>query len=252
MLKTILTAFAFLFIQQTFSQDIDLDKNTGLVKVDGKDAFYLIKTHKVLLGYDLSLQNLAKQELAYFAMKKAEDLPYYERGTHTGAYFQVTFSETANSARIFPNSFAVVKAVAKEIVAGNLIKDEKIDPKAEKAFVVSHEGTLLNEPQTIQVNVNTNTPATSKATEISIKTNSIYNNDELIGSFKQSVKDNINTVSIYNKNDDKIAVATHPEGDADADWNVTVTSNNTVYQLLYNSSTPLEKLFKSLADKGLF
>ncbi|MES2850712.1 MAG: hypothetical protein V4685_16755 [Bacteroidota bacterium] len=36
----ILASIATLF---AFSQDIDIDKSTGLVKVNGRDSFYLIK-----------------------------------------------------------------------------------------------------------------------------------------------------------------------------------------------------------------
>ena len=258
MLKIIFSVMAIFTMQAIIAQDVDVDKNSGLVKVDGKDAFYLIKKNKVLFNYDLSLQNLDKQELIYFAQKNVDELPYYLRSTHTGTYFFVTFSETANTAYLFPNSFSGMKTVAKQVISANLIKDQQIDPKAERAFVVSHDGNIIKEPETIQVNVNTNAntnsnpSVSSQPADIAIKANNIYNNDERIGTFKQTVKDSITTINIYNNNDDKIAIASHADYDANADWIVTVTADNNTYQILYNTSTPLEKLFKALVGKGLF
>jgi len=254
-MKTFFTAIAMLTVQAIFAQDIDVDKTSGLVKVDGTDAFYLIKTNKIVFSYDVSLQNLNKQELIYFAQKSVDELPYHLRSSHpTGTYFLVTFPETANTAYLFPSSFSGLKSIAKQIAAANLIKEQQIDPKAETAFVVSHDGSIVKEPETIQVNVNTNNnaPATPQPANITIKANSIYNNDELVGSFKQAVKDSTTTINIYNASDSKIAIATHNEADVNADWDVMVFADNKTYQFLYNPSTPLEKLFKALVDKNLF
>jgi hypothetical protein len=258
MLKVLFSAIAMLTVQAIFAQNIDVDKNSGLVKIDGKDSFYLIKKNKILFNFDVSLQNLNKQELAYFAQKNVNELPDYLRVTHTaGTFYFVTFSETANTAYLFPISFSALKGLARQIVTGNLIKDQQIDQKAERAFVVSHDGNVMQEPQAIQVNVNTdnNPPAASTSAPvditITVKENSIYDNDQLIGSFKESVKDSLSTISVYNTSDVKIAIATHNDADANADWNVTVPSDNSTYQFLYNQSSPWEKLFKALVSKGL-
>ena len=42
------------------------------------------------------------------------------------------------------------------------------------------------------------------------------------------------------------------ETNANADWNLSTTADGQTTQLLYNSTTPLEKLFKYLAEKGFF
>ncbi|MES2850711.1 MAG: hypothetical protein V4685_16750 [Bacteroidota bacterium] len=183
-------------------------------------------------------------------MKKVEDLPWSERGSHIGTYFRLTFNETANTANIFPESFSVPKQMAKLIVNSHLLIDNKINPKSERAFILSNNGTINKEPQPITVVVNT-ASATNNTADILVKDNKIYNNSELIGSFKKSTDtNNITTISIYNKDDSKIADATHSDADANADWNLTTTADGKTTQLLYNSSTPLEKLFKYLAEKG--
>ncbi len=248
-LTLILTSITTL---SAFSQDIDFDKSTGLVKVNGRDSFYLIKTNKAFLNYDMSFQNINKEELAYFAVKKVEDLPWSERGSHIGTYFRLTFTETANTANIFPESFSVPKQMAKLILNSHLLIDNKINPKSERAFIISNNGTINKEPdqQPITVVVNT-APAANNTADILIKENKIYNNSELVGSFKKSTDaNNITTVSIYNKDDSKVATAIHNDADANADWNLTTTSDGKTTQLLYNSNAALEKLFKYLAEKG--
>lgn len=73
----------------------------------------------------------------------------------------------------------------------------------------------------------------------------------MIGSFKKSTgADNITSISVYNKDDSKIATATHNDADPNADWELIPAADNKSIQLLYNTTTPLEKLFKYLAEKG--
>ena len=110
---------AFLLNVNVVAQTVEVDKNTGLVKVDGVDNFYLIKKNKILMSYDLSLQNLQNVELAYFLYKNPEELTYEERVRNQGAAFKVTFIETGNTAIVFPDAFAGVKAMAKMIVNSN-------------------------------------------------------------------------------------------------------------------------------------
>lgn len=260
-MKKIITLFITCLIAVvSFSQDIEVDKNTGLVKVDGRDSFYLIKKNKGIMGWaDLSFQNLNKEELAYFTDKKTEDLPYNERGSHVGTFYKVTFTETGNTANIFPDAFSGIKAIAKKIINAGLIKDNQVNAKAERSFIISNDGKIFREPNDKPITVVVKTepavnPAVQKApADILIKENKIYNNSELAGSFKKLTDaNNITTISVYNKDDSKIATATHNNADANADWNLSTMADGKTTQLLYNNSTPLEKLFKYLAEKGFF
>jgi hypothetical protein len=45
MRKIITLLVIFCFINIVISQNVDIDKSTGLVKVDDKECFYLIKTN---------------------------------------------------------------------------------------------------------------------------------------------------------------------------------------------------------------
>jgi hypothetical protein len=244
---------AIVFNANVMAQTVEVDKNTGLVKVDGVDNFYLIKKNKILMSYDLSLQNLQNVELAYFLYKNPEELTYEERVRNQGSAFKITFIETGNTAIVFPDAFAGVKAIAKMIVNGNWIKEGKIEPKAERTFVVSHNGKLYKDPNTAPINVVVNNAATGNkvSADIEVKGNNIYNSGELVGTFKKNTdENNLTTVSIYNKDETKIATATHKDNDAAADWNVILLADNKSTQILYNSATPLEKLFKYFVEKG--
>jgi hypothetical protein len=244
---------AFILNVNLMAQTVEVDKSTGLVKVDGTESFYLIKKNKILMSYDLSLQNLQNVELAYFLYKNPEELTYEERVRNPGAAFKITFIETGNTAIVFPDAFAGVKAIAKMIVNGNWIKEGKIEPKAERTFVVSHNGKLYKDPNVAPINVVVNNAATGNkvSADIEIKGNNIYNSGELVGTFKKNTDENsLTTVSIYNKDETKIATATHKDNDAATDWNVTLLADNKSTQILYNSATPLEKLFKYFVEKA--
>ena len=105
---------------------------------------------------------------------------------------------------------------------------------------------MINNP----AGTNTNTPAATA--DILVKGFNIYNNSELIGSFKRNVSaDSTLFINIYKKDDNKVCTATHSLKAADADWDIRF-SDNKVITLLYNPTTPLEKLFKYLAEKGYF
>lgn len=242
-----------LFALTSFSQTIEVDKTSGLVKVDGAESFYLIKKNKTWLSFDISIQNLAKEELAYLENKDVTTLTPAERGNNYGTYYRFTFSETANTLIYFPNHFNL-KSIAKELVTAHLIKENKIDPKAEKAFVVSHNGTIFKDPNSDRVNIVVNNPAPTTANaSITLKGNNIYNNSELIGTYKKATDTSgITTLSLYKKDQSKVASAKHNDKDPNEDWTVITSSDNRTIQVLYNPSSPIEMLVKFLSEKGLF
>lgn len=254
MKKIILSLLSVCVAIIAICQDVDFDKNTGLVKVDGKASFYLVKKNKNFLTYDLSLQNLNNEELAFLKSQEVADLPWDERGNKVGTFLKMTFINSTNTVNVFPDGFSGIKWVAKHLAKAKLIVDNAIDPKAERAFVLSYNGKLYREPVS-PVNVIINNPSnstnnSSMPAQIAVRENRIYNNDEVVGTFKKMVDaNNILTVTIYKKDDSKIAVATHNENKEDEDW--AITTNGKTNQILYNKQTPLEKLFKYFVDKGL-
>jgi hypothetical protein len=243
------------------AQDVSLDKKTDLVTVDGKPSFYIFITQKRGLGVsDYSLQNLEKKELASFSPIKGD---VYNNITHRydeTTYLQIVFSKTGNSAVIKElNAFGVQKSLAKTVAKALLVKDNDIDAEAERNFIVKLKGVFLKDPNAPQINVTVNAPPTNASTntppsvpaDISIKANNIYNNSELAGSFKKSISaDSVLTIITYNKKDEKVATATYTYKNPDADW-VVMFADGVKSSVLYNTNTPLEKLFKYFWEKGL-
>jgi hypothetical protein len=255
MRKIILLLITFCFTNLIIAQSVDIDKSTGLVKVDDKDCFYLIKTNKTFLTTDFSLQNLNKEELAYLKSVDVNTLPWDERGNHQGQFLRMTFISTTNTLNIFPDAFDGIKQLAKRIAKAKLIVDNQIDPKAERIYVVSNNGKIFKEPTSpVQVVINNTTPnAGTIAAKISIKANNIYNNDELVGTFKKTTDSatNVLYLSVYNKDGVKAIIAKRQNNVKDADWEITVAATNKTNQVLYSEENPLEKLFKYLIEKSL-
>jgi hypothetical protein len=245
---------ALLLCVTAHAQDIIVDKKSGLVKVDGKDAFYLVPTNKTFLSKDLRLENLNHKELAYI---RTEDSNPSGR---PGEGLTFTFSATGNYCDASDYvSFNTSKSLAKAIVAARLIENDAISEEAERKFIAMNKGTFLRNPNTpkpaeVNVTVNNGTApggaAPAQPADILVKENRIYNNSELVGSFKKSSNNGIDEVAVYAKDDSKIATAKHVAGDANADWDIILADGKKI-TVLYNATTPLEKLFKYLADKGL-
>ncbi len=257
MIKGLFTLSFICVTMMVSAQEVDVDKSTGLVKVNGVDSFYAVKKNKALFSFDISIQNKNKEELAFLKYFDVNTLPWEERANHSGLYYRITFSRSSNTVNVFPG-LSTLKSVAKVFVSNKLIVNDAIEPAAEKLFVVSNKGTLFQDPTPTPINVvinnpagtNTNTPATTA--DILIKGFNIFNNSELIGFFKKNVSaDSTLFINVYKKDENKVCTATHSLKAADADWDIHF-SDNKVITLLYNPATPLEKLFKYLAEKGYF
>jgi hypothetical protein len=255
-MKMIFSLVLFAAAATSFAQDIIVDKKTGLVKVDGKDAFYLTPTNKTFLSKDLRLENINHKELAYI---RTED----HAPNRPGEGLTFTFSATGNYCDASDYvSFNTSKTLARAIVAARLIVNDEISEEAERKFIVIHKGTFLKDPDAprpaeVNVTVNNNTPAANnnasatppQPADILVKENRIYNNSELVGSFKKSVSGPLDVISVYSKDDTKVADAKHVTNDNNADWDIILADGKKV-TVLYNTTTPLEKLFKYLVEKG--
>ena len=257
MKKIVLTLAFFGITFITFSQDVEVNKTTGLVKVNGMDSFYAIKKNKELFNFDISIQNKNKEELAFLKYYDVNTLTWEERGSRQGTYHRLTFAKSSNTVNVFPG-MSTLKYVAKLFVTNKLIVNEAIDPAAERIFVVSNKGNLYQDPTPTPINVVINNPAPATnaptkaivAADILVKGSNIYNGGELIGTFKRNISaDSTLFINVYKKDDNKVCTATHPLKNDDADWEVRFTDDKTI-TLLYNPSSPIEKLFKFLVEKG--
>lgn len=226
------------------AQDIDINKETGLVQVDGKDAFYLVSKNKQLMESDYSLQNLQHSELAYCKFQKyGSETAYYMVFTRSGNQCTLTGFGTFNN----------LKRLTKMIAGANLVQNNEVSEAEERKFIILHGGSFVQStpvaaPAEKILVVNNDRQASKQPADISIKENKIYNNSEMVGIFKRTSEGGISTISVYNMNDALVCKATHPDNNDNADWNMVLDGKSVT--LLYNPATPLEKLFKYLAEKG--
>jgi len=246
-MKRVLLFVAILFQSaMLLAQDVDIDKETGMVKVDGKDAFYLAPKNKTFMECDYSLQNLEHKELAY--------LKHTTAGKSTN-YFMV-FTKSGNQCTLTGFGTLVgVKHLAKMIAGASLVQNNAVSEEEERKFITLHYGTFVKDPASTPppptervVVVNNDTKRNIPPADISIKETNIYNNSEMVGVFKRSTDGVTTTISVYNANDAMVCKATHPDNNDAADWSLLLDGKPVT--LLYNPTTPLEKLFKYLAEKG--
>ncbi len=241
------------------AQDLDIDKKTGLVTVDGKEAFYLTAKNKVLWQADYSLENLSHEELAYLKAEKGREWNGASGSYQDVTWYSVTFSKSGNYCELRNyTSLNLRKSLAKDIAAARLVVNGSVSPEAEQKFVVMHNGTFLKNQNAaappIVVNVNSSapasaTPASARVASIALNGEKIYNNDALVGTFRTATSAGVTTVSVYGASDDKIATARHTDT-SDDDWEVLLSADNKNLQLRYYKETPLLKLFKALAERG--
>ena len=234
------------------AQSIDVDKKSGLVTVDGKEAFYLKAKNKVLWQADYSLENLNNEELAYLKAATEEVYNTMTRKYDDKMTYEVTFTQTGNFCTIRDfTSLSVMKSLAKIIAAARLVENDRVSAEAERKFVVMHNGVLQKDP-TIVLNVvnNDRTSKSSGPADISLKENKVYNNGELVAFFKRSTDNEQTLIKIYNADENMIAEARHQDGNEDADWDVWLVNDKKKLTLLYSPSNPLEKLFKYLVEKS--
>lgn len=248
----LLTATLCMLLFTAGAQDMDIDKKTGLVRVDGQDAFYLTVKNKSIMQNDFALENLNREELAY--LKYEEAVRYTSRGEKSITNYLMVFSKSGNQCYLtgFNMITGIMKPIAKSIAAAKLVQNGAISLAEERKFIVLHNGTFVKESlpqQAERVVVMNEQPKNTTPADISMKQNNIYNNSELVGIFKRTVEAGISTISVYNNNDVLVCKATHEDGNENADWNI--QSDGKSITILYNSAAPLEKLFKYLVEKNI-
>ncbi|HPI53671.1 MAG TPA: hypothetical protein PLU10_03205 [Chitinophagaceae bacterium] len=231
-----------------WAQDIEIDKKTNMVKVDGVESFYLVPKNKAMMGLsDFALENLSHQELAYFKHET-------NANSSSDMTFFVVFTKTGNGCTLYNfNIFNVMKPLAKTIAAANLVEHDAISMEAERKFVVMHHGFFMDHPsansqETFKAGNTTPPTANIPPAEVMIKDNKIYNHSELVGTFAVTKDETQTLVTVYTLMDAVVCKAQHENGNDEADWNVDVTSK--VVTVLFRKEAPLEKLFSYLIEKG--
>ncbi len=223
-----------------FSQSIDVNKDNGLVSVNGKGVFYMISKNKVMWEADYVLTNLDNKELAYFKLTKKIVYDEHLKNHNEIQYYVLTFDQPGDHCDIkdyMDDTTTIVKALAKEIVSGNLVQGNEINKEKEEEFVIKHDGKIkLQEHKTPDTRI-----------LINIKDNKIYNNGDLIGTYKKLPIDEMIALQVYNTSQNKVAEVTHEENGAS--WTIITPVDQKKDYLDYDKSSPMESLFKYLVEK---
>jgi len=254
MKQYLLTAIALLCAFQLAAQSVDVDKKTGLVSLDDKDAFYLVPKSMGLMENDYSLQNLDHKELAY--LKHQSATRYRNGSSSTVTEYLMVFTKTGNQCILTGFSLigGIIKPIAKMVAGANLVQNGEVSEEEERKFITLHHGSFVKsaapfEKVIVVNNSNDNAPRNLAPADISLKETNIYNNSEMVGVFKRSEETGVMTISVYNNSDALVCKATHPVDNPNADW--TLAADGKTATILYNTAAPLEKLFKYMVEKGI-
>lgn len=273
------TAFLFLFNASTsHAQKIKYEDDT--IKIDAKPYAVLQKKNVAMLRNDYILKSMTGIELIYFkSVLRTWTGRGFRYSDYDELYYEANFMQSGGRADIKHYN---ANGFAKMIVENNFIKDNQIDPESEKRFIRLNNGYLPSTEPTTQeaaapapavvVNINNNAGTPSdvvssnepeqKANAVKSKSkspviisgNKILRDDNVIGKFRQDTTSSNYTqksiiLTIYNDGGEKIAEASAPLAKPE-EWSIKILAENKTYNILYDSPTKRESLFKWLADKN--
>ena len=116
-------------------QKINLDKETGLIYVNGNKYAKLDKENapgQLGINKNFTITNLEGKELVYIAFKQEDIYDAWGNKKETKSFYLITFLESNKSAR--KNGTMTASGAAKLIAKNNLILEGEIDSEAEKKF----------------------------------------------------------------------------------------------------------------------
>ena len=140
MKKILITTFIVLASTAGYAQKIEVDKDSGLITVDGRSYAKLIKENapgQLGINKNFTIANLAGDELLYFVFTQEPERNRY--GYETGktlTYYTLNFINSGGIGK--RNGTMRAKGAAKLVVKNKLIIDNQINPTAEKKFLLKY------------------------------------------------------------------------------------------------------------------
>jgi hypothetical protein len=116
-------------------EKITYDKETSEILVNGLAHSKMVKTRAgiVSLNYDFSIQNFDNEELIFMKFKTEKRYNRQTGQNETKVYYDITFIGTGQQVR--RNGSLGERGAMKIVVKNKLIKDNNIDPSAEKRYI---------------------------------------------------------------------------------------------------------------------
>jgi hypothetical protein len=249
MKKIGLISIVFLCVVQfcAIAQKINIDKD-GLVEVDGKNQFYLVKKNAVFGIGDFSWQNLNHEEIGF--------LKFGNSNSPNGSASNYLLVMTASASSAIISNFSSLsyhKSLARTLFNSEMLRaDGTVDHLKERTFVISYFGRFYEMPNAVNNHTdNTNSNSTldpanhqpsNAAPSLILKNNKIFFNKKLLGTYALKVVDKNTLVTISNTETKEMIIANYTQGNDE--WELQNKINNTNIKVFYNELEPLQDLIQ--------
>ncbi|TCJ14484.1 hypothetical protein EPD60_10880 [Flaviaesturariibacter flavus] len=233
------------------AQDIDVDRKTGLVTLNGREFCYIVPTSKGQVK-QFNVQNLQHRDLIFVSENEGKRYNPQTQ-TYEGDDYRVVFLDTRNWCTTMGRGLGHnnYHKIARMLVAERLLQDGAVVPESERLFVRKNHGVFNTriEPAESVGKAGTGIEAPA-AGQVRIAGDKAYLGDRVIGSFRGNRTESTGEEAYTIYGPDDVQVATILRADQKADWRITIPAENKSYMLRYYPDRAVERLFQSLVEKG--
>jgi hypothetical protein len=250
---TTLSAFFLLLCSITVrAQDIDVNRKTGLVTVNGKEYCYIQPANKGAVK-QFNVQNLLHQDLIFISENEGRQ---YDREAQSfvGDDYRIVFLGTHNwcttkSGGIGFNNF---QKIARLLVKEQLLQNNAVLPESERLFIRKNHGIFATriepgaQPVPAAPVTATKDSSNNTYTYVDMLDGDRYlRNGKVVGTFSRAGSAP-ETLYFYGADDVKVATAVR-KGD---EWEVSTNKDGKKVTLRYYNTGTIDRLFSYLLQKG--
>ena len=128
--------FYLLFSISVSAQKMKYDKETNIITVDGVSYAKMERSNASVAGLNnnFSIQNLKGKELMYIKLDTRKKYNRYGEVVEENVGYEIIFIDSGRS--VWKRNTMGAKGAMKLVVKNKLIKDNDIDPEAERSFLL--------------------------------------------------------------------------------------------------------------------
>lgn len=242
------------------AQSYSYDSNSGAVTIDGKPAFFVLKTGGTL-GY--TVRNSTGGDLI-----RVSNGEMNKEGRGDMAGYKFTFVASGSNCSFMPAGFGAnaARQIIHTILRQKLIVSDTVNAESEARFVLANRGRYFGPgvPQVATAAVSgvpvqapqpppIDAPATPGKTGVRLQGDKIYSGNRLIGSFRSATDGAAETattsVLVYDSKDIQVAQVMR-RANSTSDWTITLSADNKMLKLRYYPDRSLERVFELLQEQG--
>lgn len=130
--------FYLLFSISVSAQKMKYDKETNIITVDGVPYAKMERSNASVAGLNnnFSIQNLEGKELMYIKLDTRKKYNRYGEVVEENVGYEIIFIDSGRS--VWKRNTMGAKGAMKLVVKNKLIKDNDIDPEAERSFLLKY------------------------------------------------------------------------------------------------------------------